>query len=52
MLLPTERMVLILMLLLGIFGVRIGSVGFLTLGCLIILRAPILFTIAKELSGL
>ena len=42
MLLSTERIVLILMLLLGIFGVGIGSMHFFTLGCLILLRTPIL----------
>jgi len=42
--LPTEKMVLILMLLLGLFGGRIGSVCSLTLGCLILLHAPILIS--------
>ena len=41
-LLSTEKMELNLMLLLVIFGIGIGSMHFLTLGCLILLHVPIL----------
>jgi len=47
--LPTEKMVLVLILLLGILGGGVGRVRFLTWECLILLDTPILVPIVKVL---